>query len=29
MIYWDMIGRVADKKSGIYSMLRKNNIIIK
>ena len=29
MIYWGMIGRVADEKSGIYSMLRKNNITIK
>ena len=29
MIYWGMMGRVADKKSGIYSMLRKNNIITK
>ena len=29
MIYWGMTGRVADEKSGIYPMLRKNNIIIK
>lgn len=29
MIYWGMTGRVADKKSGIYFMLRKNNIITK
>ena len=32
MIYWGMTGRVADKKSGIYSMLRKkqhNNEITK
>lgn len=29
MIYWGMTGRVVDEKSGIYSMLRKNNITIK
>ena len=29
MIYWGMIGRVADEKSGIYFVLRKNNITIK
>ena len=29
MIYWGMIGRMVDEKSGIYSMLRKNNITIK
>lgn len=29
MIYRGMTGGVADEKSGIYSMLRKNNIIIK
>lgn len=29
MIYWGMTGKMADEKSGIYSMLRKNNMIIK